>query len=404
MEKQVKMSLLIKNGYIFHKGNLVKKNILVEAGRIKRICSEVPGADAVANAQNKIVIPGLIDSHVHLREPGLTHKEDFLTGSMAAAAGGITTILDMPNTKPETTTLKRLMEKRVLAKKSVVNYGFHFGSSACNNIDEIRNAKNTASVKIYMGKTTGNLIIKDDRILKEIFSFPATKTIHAENECINKALDLSKAKGYKMYFCHVSTAKDLGTILASKRQNVFIEVTPHHLFLTKEHIGEIGSLAEMKPGLKSEDDQKALWDAIGKGIVSTIASDHAPHTLEEKKQKDYPYGVPGCETMLPLLLNAVNGKRLSLKRLVELCCENPAKIFNLSLKGFIEEGYDADLTVIDMGLEKEVKNEELFTKCRWSPFDGFVLKGWPVMTIVSGNIIYDHWKIENMPAKEVTFS
>ena len=183
-----------------------------------------------------------------------------------------------------------------------------------------------------------------------------------------------------------------------------MEVCPHHLFLTKKDINELQNFGEMKPKLKTQEDQDALWDAINKGKVDTIATDHAPHTKEEKLEPNYGYGVPGCETMLSLLLNALNEENITLKKIIQLCCENPTKIFKIKNKGFIKEGFDADLTIIDLDLEKEVKNDELFTKCKWSPFDGWNLKGWPITTIVNGNVIFNNGKINKIKGKEITYN
>ena len=396
------MSLLIKNAKIFTKGILINKNIFIEKDKITKITNQNLMADKVINAKNKIVLPGIIDAHVHFREPGLTHKEDFLTGSKTAATGGITTFLDMPNTKPSTTSLERLEEKRRLARKSIVNYGFHFGSTK-DNIEEIKKVKNVASVKVYMDPTTGDLMMTDENALKKIFLLPITKTIHAETENIIKALELGKNTNARLYFCHVSSQEELNYIIKNKTNNIFIEVTPHHLFLTAQHVNELGSFAEMKPSLKTKEDQIALWEAIKNNEVDTIATDHASHTKEEKMQINYPFGVPGCETMLPLLLNAVNDKLLTLKKVVQLCCENPAKIFKIKGKGFIEEDFNADLTIVDMNLEKEVNNDKLLTKCGWSPFNGFKLKGWPTTTIVNGNVVYDNGNINHIRGREVEY-
>ena len=360
-------------------------------------------AKEVIDAKGKIVIPGIIDPHVHIREPGLTHKEDFQSGSRAAAKGGITTFLDMPNTMPPTTNAERLEEKRRLARKSVVNYGFHFGSTL-DNLDEIKNAKNIASVKIYMDPTTGDLKIEDLGVIEDIFKTGRMIALHAEGDNIKKIIEIIKKTGKKAYFCHVSSEKELQfTQDHETKNNVLVEVTPQHLFLTSEDAEKLGSLAEMKPRLKARRDQEALWKGIREGTVDTIGTDHAPHLLEEKRKVSFPYGIPGLETMLPLMLNAVNEGRLELKTLVKLCCENPAKIFKIKSKGFIKEGYDADLTIVDMPLVKEVKNEELETKCKWSPFNGWKLKGWPVMTIVNGNIVFDGKEIKNIRAKEVEY-
>tara|TARA_Y100000310_G_scaffold343208_2_gene449803 strand:+ start:3644 stop:4843 length:1200 start_codon:yes stop_codon:yes gene_type:complete len=397
------MSLLIKNGKIYQNNSLIRKNIFIKEDKITKITSQELKADEVIDAKGKIVIPGLIDPHVHFREPGATHKEDFLTGSMAAAAGGITTFLDMPNTSPPTTNMRALDEKRRLAKKSIVNYGFHFGASN-DNIAEIEKAENIASVKVYMDYTTGNMKLEEYDALKKIFSCNKTVSVHAENDNVLKAIELIQNSNNALYIAHTSSNRDLHNCIKEKIKNdVFVEVAPHHLFLTKKDIDELGSYAEMKPSLKSKKDQDALWQGIHNGDVDTIATDHAPHTKEEKRESNYPFGVPGCETMLPLLLNALNKKRIELKKIVELCCENPAKIFKIKSKGFIKENFDADLTIIDLDMEKEVRNDELFTKCKWSPFDGWNLKGWPTHTIVNGNIVFQNGKINNIVAKEVDY-
>ncbi|MFH0868397.1 MAG: dihydroorotase family protein [Candidatus Woesearchaeota archaeon] len=398
------MSLLIKNGKVYQNGTLSRKNIFIKNDKIAKITSQNLKADKVIDAKGKIIIPGLIDEHVHFREPGFTQKEDFLTGSMAAAAGGITTILDMPNTLPATTNLQRLDEKRRLAKKSIVNYGFHFGSTN-NNIAEIGKVKDVASVKVYMDYTTGDLKVDDEHALKNIFSSSKTVAVHAENENIIKALELIQHGNSHLHFCHISSKKELHYTKNEKIKNkISVEVTPHHLFLTAKNLNDLGSFGEMKPSLKTEEDQKALWEGIHDGKIDTIATDHAPHTKEEKLDPNYPYGVPGCETMLPLLLNAVNEKKLTLKKLVQLCCENPAKIFKIKNKGVIKEGFDADLTIIDLDMEKEVKNDELFTKCKWSPFDGWKLKGCPVMTLVNGNIVFNNGKINKARGNPVVYN
>jgi dihydroorotase len=398
------MSLLIKNGKVYQNGALIRKNIFVKDDKITKITSQELKADEVIDAKDKIIIPGLIDGHVHFREPGATHKEDFLTGSMAAAAGGITSILDMPNTNPPTTNLQRLDEKRKLARKSIVNYGFHFGSTK-DNFSEIVKAENVASVKVYMDHTTGELIINDEASLKEIFTRNKTVATHAEGKNVLKALEFIKGGNNHLHICHVSSKEELFYAKGKKIKNsVSVEVCPHHLFLTAKDVNDLGNFGEMKPGLQTMEDSKALWEGILNGKVDTIATDHAPHTLEEKREMNYPFGVPGCETMLPLMLNSLNDKKIKLNKIIELCCENPARIFKIKNKGFIKEGYDADLTIIDLELEKEVKNGELFTKCCWSPFDGWKLKGWPTHTIVNGNIVFDNGKINNIAAREARYN
>jgi len=394
------ISTLIKNAKILVGDKLADKHILLENHKIREVIDEPVTVDKIIDVKHKIVIPGMIDCHVHFREPGLIQKEDFFTGSCAAAKGGVTTVFDMPNTKPATTTVELLEQKRELAKKSVVNYGLHFGATP-ENSNEIRNAKGIVSTKIYMNQTTGDLMFERDENLQASFKASKNISVHAEGQTVEKALNIFKSfcgKKQQLYLCHISTKDELRMIRKFKKSNIHVEVAPHHLFLTEED--DKDSFTKMKPLLKTQKDQEALWKAIGTKLVTTIGSDHAPHTIEEKKAEKFPYGVPGVETTLPLLFNAVNEGRLTLQRVIELTSLNPAKIYGLN-KGVIAEGYDADLVVVDIKLKKEVKNEELLTKCKWSPFNGKLLKGWPVMTIVGGNVIYADGKINDIKAKEV---
>ncbi|MBW2989183.1 amidohydrolase family protein [Candidatus Woesearchaeota archaeon] len=385
---------------ILEEGNLVKRHILLEDHKIAYISEEVITADEAIDIKGKIVIPGLIDCHVHFREPGLTHKEDFLSGSIAAARGGITTFLDMPNTIPPTTTVRDLEEKRKLAQKSIVNYGFHFGSTP-DNIDEIKNVKNIASVKIFMDTSTGNLRIDDIEKIEDIMKEARLCTVHAEGESLEKAIKTASRLKKKFYACHISSEDEIGMIRKNKK-HAYCEVTPHHLFLTEADRDKLGRLAEVRPSLKKKEDQEALWKALQAGIVDTIATDHAPHKKEEKLNEGMS-GLPGVETMLALLLDAVNGKRLTLQQVIELTSRNPARIFRIKNKGILKEGYDADLTVIDMELEKEVKPDILFSKAKWSPFEGKILKGWPIMTIVRGAVVYDHGNTYEVNAQEIRY-
>jgi len=393
-------SKLLKNCKILENGNLVQRHILLEDHKIAYISDEIITADEVIDIKENIVIPGLIDCHVHFREPGLTHKEDFLSGSIAAAKGGITTILDMPNTLPPTITVTNLEEKRKLAQKSIVNYGFHFGSTF-DNLSEIKNAKNIASVKIFMNVSTGNLRIENPETVENIMKQTKLCTIHAEEENLTKAIEIAAKLNKKFYACHISSESEIKQIRKNKKY-VYCEVTPHHLFLTEKDKERLGKLADVKPSLKTEKDQESLWKALQAGIVDTIATDHAPHKKEEKLNEDRS-GLPGIETMLPLLLDAVNKNKLTLQQVTDLTSKNPAKIFRIKNKGMLKEGYDADLTIIDMNLEKEVKADQLLSKTKWSPFEGKVLKGWPITTIVNGNIIYDHENVFEIKSKEIKY-
>src|SRR3989338_8842614 len=433
------MTLAIVNGKVMVNGKLEDKNILIENGKITKITADKISSSDRLDASGKIVLPGLIDVHVHLREPGLTQKEDFKTGTMAAAAGGVTTVLEMPNTKPATTTVKLLQEKRGMAKsKAVVNYGFYIGATA-DNIDEIRNAENIAGVKVYMGSSTGNLLVTDKKAIKNLFSSGKRGGVHAEDEELmkknaakykdennpavhakirsseveaaavkNAANILSSCKNAnRIHFTHTSTKQAMEIIKSAKKNssNISCDVTPHHLFLTYEELKKQGNFAKMNPALRSREDVEALWKAINSGVVDCIATDHAPHKKKEK-ETDYmeaPSGVPGLETMLPLLLDAVNKKMLTLQQLVKLTSENPARLFGIKNKVNLAVGADADLVIVDMNMEKEVENKKLFTKCKWSPFAGWKLKGWPTTTIVNGNVVYNEGKINNVKGKEVEF-
>lgn len=389
---------IIKNTKILdEKGELITVTVTIQDHKIIKIeqspVEEQLASGEIIDAQGKLLLPGLIDSHVHFREPGFTHKEDFLTGSMAAAAGGVTTVIDMPNTKPNTLTIDILDEKRGLAKKSIVNYGFHFGSSE-NNIQNIGLAKDiscVASTKIFMNLSTGKMLIKDRTTMQSIFRNSRMVTVHAEQEKVDLALQLHKETDTPVYFCHLSLKDEIEKIRKAKAEGalIFAEACPHHLFMTSGHFNSLRGLAMMKPSLKEVEDKSALWKALDDGTIDVIGTDHAPHTQEEKQKRIPPFGCPGLETMLPLLLDAMHKGRISLQRIVNLCCETPAKIFGLSQKGKIAVGYDADLILVDLEKEKIVENENLFTKCNWSPFNHWRLKGWPVMTFVNGQKVFD---------------
>ncbi len=399
------MPLLLKNCRILINNKVYSKNILIKNGKISKITNKEPNADKIIDARSNFVLPGLIDCHVHFREPGLTHKEDFLTGSMAAAKGGITTILDMPNTIPPTITIEALEEKRRLAAKSIVNYGFHFGVSN-GNLSDIQKAKNIAAVKLYMDYTTGDLKIDDYDFISDILKASNLTVVHAEGENVKNIVDVmekSKTKN-RLHVAHVSSKKELNYAKHNKMKNqISVEVSPHHLFMSDKDLQTLGAFAEMKPGLKTEEDRRALWDGVQNGMVDAIATDHAPHLIEEKEKANYPFGVPGVETMLPLLLNAFNENMITLQKITELCCENPAKIFRIKNKGFLKEGFDADLVIVDLNKRQSVRNEDLLTKCKWSPYEGKILKGWPVTTLVNGNVVYDNGIIFDVKAKEVNY-
>ena len=416
--------IILKNGTdVFGK----KIEILINEEIIEKISENIEEKEflnkenvKIIDVEKKLIMPGVIDVHTHMREPGVTYKEDFETGSMACAKGGITTFYDMPNTVPTTTTLENLLNKRELAgKKSIVNFGIHFGGSKNNNIDEIRKVlkkKEANTVKIFMNVTTGEMLIEDDEILKGIFENSELVLVHAENEMIDKAIALNQKYGKGLYVCHIPSAEELQKVIEAKKDNklnnerhpIYAEVTPHHLFLNEE-IRESSErnkmLLRMKPELRKKSDNEFLWKAVNEGLIDTIGTDHAPHLIEEKLEK-VTFGMPGVETSLALMLNAYNEGRIKLSAIQKLMCENPAKIMKIAGRGKLKEGYYADVIVVDT--EKEWiagVDDTLESKCGWTPYENWKLKGKNIMTVVNGEIIYENGKInENVKkGKSVEF-
>lgn len=433
--------LIIKNARILLFGNIFKGAVTVKNGKISKIARNFSDSSAkVIDAKENFLLPGAIDVHVHFRDFEEKHKEDWETGSKAAAAGGITTVLDMPNNKPPITNIKNLEKKRKLAaKRSIVDFGFHFAATS-GNLDSIKKVKNVASLKFYMGTTTNELLIEEAEIF-EYFKVLAKRkipaTIHCEDEqmlkyykekilkfkredaiayadsrpnicassAMNKIIYFSKFSRTRVHFCHVSTSEEIDLLRKHPFYWLSSEVTPHHLFLTRKDFRKLGTFAKMNPPLRSEKDRQELWNAIDKNLIKIIATDHAPHLKEEKNQNiwDAPAGVPGVETMLPLLLNEVSKGNLSLQKLAKLTAENPAKVFSIKEKGKIQEGYDADFVIVNTKTKRRINADELFTKCKWSPFEGYTVKGTIVKTFVRGNLVFDNGEVLKNSGREVEF-
>ena len=416
--------IILKNGIdVFGK----KIEILINGEIIEKISENIEEKEylnrenvKVIDVEKKLIMPGVIDVHTHMREPGVTYKEDFETGSKACAKAGITTFYDMPNTVPTTTTLENLLNKKELAgKKSIVNFGIHFGGSKNNNISEIKKVldkKEVNTVKIFMNVTTGEMLIEDDEILKGVFQNSGLVLVHAENEMIDKAIGLNQKYGKGLYVCHIPSAEELKKVIEAKKDSrlnneihpIYAEVTPHHLFLNEE-IRESSErnkmLLRMKPELRKKSDNEFLWKALNEGLIDTIGTDHAPHLIEEKLEK-VTFGMPGVETSLALMLNAYNEGRIELPAIQKLMCENPAKIMKIAGRGKLKEGYYADVIVVD--IEKEWiagVDDTLESKCGWTPYENWKLKGKNIMTVVNGEIIYENGKInENVKkGKSVEF-
>lgn len=384
--------MLLKNCRVLYHGEEDIKDILVEKGKITKIyrCSEVEelDIDEIIDMDGNWVLPGVIDVHTHMRDPGLSYKEDFETGSKACAKGGVTTFIDMPNTVPNTTTKEILDAKESNSKnRSYVDYGFHFGGSKLDNSEEIKKVRDrVASTKIFLNMSTGDMLVEEEKVLENLFKESKIISVHAEEEMVDKAIDLARKFRKPLYLCHLSKKSEVEKLRAAKKEGLKIygEVAPHHLFLDSSMAN---SLLIMKPELKSKGDNEALWLGLEDGTIDTIGTDHAPHTLEEKNSKTT-YGIPGVENSLEMMLKELN-KKIDMKTLQKVMSENPAKIFGILGKGKIEVGYDADLVAVDLNNKEIIKNEDVISKCGWTPYSGIVGGGKVLLTMVRGHLVYD---------------
>ncbi|MDE2973475.1 MAG: dihydroorotase [Gemmatimonadota bacterium] len=422
---------LIRNAAVVLPGETARTSVLLDGGRIAAVDAAAhTRADEVVDAAGLHLMPGVIDDQVHFRDPGLTHKEDLRTGSRACAAGGVTSFLEMPNTVPQTVTAEALAAKLALAaRRSVVNYGFYIGATA-DNLDELNRAARTPGIKIFMGSSTGNMLVDDQESLEAVFAGTTLPiAAHCEDEgtvranraaldppltvhdhtrirdhraaavATRRAIGLARRHRRRFHVLHVSTAGEVEILAGQPQDLVTAEACPHHLLLDAADYARLGTLAQMNPSLKTAADREALWRGLREGAIQIVATDHAPHTLEEKgaPYPASPSGVPAVETVLPLMLNEVNRGHCTLRDLVAWMCDGPARIWDMVGKGRIEEGYDADVVLVDMEAERAVRNEEQRTKCGWSPWHGTVLKGWPVRTWAGGRTVFADGRVERKP-------
>ena len=429
--------VLIKNAKIVNENKIIDGDVFIEDGIIVEIAESISAKSPDVNifdAEGTYLLPGLIDDQVHFREPGLTHKENIETGSKAAVAGGITTFFEMPNTLPQATTLELLEEKfKIAAETSYANYSFMFGGTN-DNLSEIEkiDPKSVAALKLFLGSSTGNMLVDDDKALEQIFKkSPVLIAVHCEDEetiqknlaeCVerygedipmelhpkirseeacykssSKAVALAKKTGARLHVFHISTAKELGLFnnkKALKDKKITAEVCIHHLWFNETDYAKKGTLIKWNPAVKTKKDQEALLEGLLSNHLDVIATDHAPHTKEEKKNvyTKAPSGGPLVQHALPALLQMHHQGKISLEKIVEKACHNPAILFQIEKRGFIREGYKADLVLVDLNSPWAVQPDNIFSKCQWSPFEGTTFKSRITHTFVNGNLVYKNFK------------
>jgi len=421
-------SLLIRHARILMPtGNILLGDVLTRGREIVQVAPDISAsADREIDATGLTLLPGVIDPQVHFREPGLEHKEDLFTASCACAKGGVTSFLEMPNTRPLTTTQAALDDKlKRASEKCLVNYGFFMGATP-DNLPDLREAQPTCGIKIFMGSMRGDLLVDSEEVIEPIFAEGSRLiAVHAEDQArirerrekfagINDpaihsqiqdnqaalnatqlALKLSKKYQRRLHILHLSTGEEAELLRRDKPSWVTAEVTPQHLLLNTSAYEKIGTLAQMNPPLRSPQDNATLWQALLDGVIDFIATDHAPHTLEEKAQTypSSPSGMPGVETSLALMLTQAIQGRCTLSQVSNWMSTAVAKAYRIPNKGAIAPGYDADLVLVDLENYRPLRREELLTKCGWSPFEGWNLTGWSVITIVGGQVVYERGQL-----------
>jgi dihydroorotase len=415
--------LIIRGGVAATPNGIAPADVAIRAGRIAAIGSVGGSAAEEIDARGLHVLPGVIDTQVHFREPGLEHKEDLATGTAAAALGGVTAVFEMPNTKPSTLTAEDLADKRRRAQGRVwCDIAFFIGAAAENaeQLGDLERLPGCAGVKMFMGSSTGNLLVADEDSIRRVLENGRRRmAVHSEDEArlrerhalvkdgadvamhpvwrdvetavrsTERLLRLARAAGRRVHVLHVTTAEEI-PILAADKDIATVETTPQHLTLVAPDCYQrLGTLAQMNPPIRETRHREALWRAVDQGVVDCIGSDHAPHTREEKA-KPYPQspsGMPGVQTLLPLLLDHMNAGRLTLERLIDLTSAGPARIYGIAGKGRIAVGYDADLTLVDLRARRTIRESWIASRCGWTPFDGMSVTGWPIATLVRGRIV-----------------
>ena len=424
-------SLLIRDVHIWTNSDVIKGSILIEDGRIQRIARRIlERADEEILARRLVALPGLVDAHVHLRDMRLAYKEDFTSGTEAAAAGGFTTVLDMPNTQPATDSAERLKQKAARASgKILVNVGFHAAAVTDRSVAKAMEVGGVFSMKLYLPKPISPLDVDDDsaivQVLKAAKEASLPITVHAEDatqiertrkirtfnelvrsrlgnaetSAVGRMLRLQRQIGCRVHFCHLTLPSSISAIDDLHSGRLSSEVTPHHILLSEDSMDTLGWKAWMVPPLRSRKESNVLFRATATGTTTIIATDHAPHIIKEKRRQPErsPPGIPGLETAMPLMLTMVNTGKLSLRRLVSLLSTNPARVFGLSSKGRLKKGMDGDLILVDMRKRGKVEPEKFFSKAHYSPFEGWKTIGAVHTTIVGGSVVYREGEIIGKP-------
>lgn len=430
--------LVIKGGTAVTPAGVLLVDIAVRGGRIAAIGDIAAAAGAkVFDARGLHVLPGVIDTQVHLREPGLEHKEDLAGGMAQAALGGVTAVCEMPNTKPSTLGAGDLADKLARARgRARVDHAFFIGAAEDNadDLGDLERLPGCSGVKIFMGSSTGSLLVEDDEtLLRVLLSGSRRVAVHAEDEdrlrqrldlvrggapgsvdvamhpewrdaetallATRRLMSLARRAGRRVHVLHVTTANEM-PLLAANKDIATVEVTPQHLTLAAPECYErLGTHAQMNPPIRTAEHREGLWRGIAQGIVDVIGSDHAPHTLEEKARPypTSPSGMPGVQTLLPLMLDHMNAGRLTLARLVDLTSAGPARVYGIAGKGRIAAGYDADFSIVDVKARREITKDWLAAKCGWSPFEGLGVTGWPLATILRGRIVMREDELQGEP-------
>jgi dihydroorotase len=433
--------ILIKNAKIVNEGSIFEGDVLIENDLIVEVADSISlkSSDCkVIDAEGSYLIPGAIDDQVHFREPGLTHKGDIESESRAAVAGGITSFIEQPNTVPNAVTQEILEDKyQIAAVKSFANYSFMMGATN-DNLEEVlkTNPKNVAGIKIFLGSSTGNMLVDNEATLEKIFSStPMLIAVHCEDETTiqnnlaafkeqygddvpvtahhlirsaeacyissSKAVALAKKTGARLHIFHLSTAKEMELFtnkIPLEDKKITAEVCVHHLWFTDEDYKTKGNFIKWNPAVKTAQDRAELWKALNDGRIDVIATDHAPHTKEEKMQSylNAPSGGPLVQHAVVAMFEAHHQGKISVEKIVEKMCHNPAKIFKIEKRGFIKEGYFADLVIVNPSLPWSVKPENILAKCGWSPFENYTFKSRITHTFVNGELVYNNFKVKDL--------